>query len=146
MASFARQLTVGYTPQQMYELVDDIDSYPEFLPWCESARVSRAAAGKVEASLGLRKGPLAHSFTTANVHDAKALTIAVRLKRGPLHSLVGKWHFAAAKDDGCTVRFEIRYQFANRILEHMLGPLFAHVYENMVEAFAKRARQVYGRR
>ncbi|MBF2734845.1 MAG: type II toxin-antitoxin system RatA family toxin [Betaproteobacteria bacterium AqS2] len=144
MASFARELRVPYAPEEMFDLVDDVDSYPQFLPWCVAAAARRDGAD-IEATLTLERGPLRHSFTTRNRHDREALRIEVGLLRGPLRDLKGTWRFIQ-EDAGCLVSFEIDYRFANRALDMLLGPLFARVYEHMVTAFAQRAVEVYGPR
>ena len=132
-----------YTPQQMYELVGDVASYPEFLPWCEHSDVVKTGKNRVEATLHVRKGPLSHSFSTLNIHDHDARTITFCLSRGPLHTLVGQWTFDEEEQGGCLVGFAIHYRFSTRLLEFMLGPLFTHVYESMVDAFVKRAHDIY---
>lgn len=145
MASFARELRVPHAPDRMFGLVDDIESYPQFLPWCAAATVRRDAEGDgLEATLTLARGPLRYSFATRNRHDREALRIKVGLLRGPLRHLRGNWSF---EEDGagCMVRFAIDYDFESRALEIMLGPLFERVYERMVSAFAQRADEVYGR-
>lgn len=144
MASFARELRVPYAPGEMFDLVDDVDSYPQFLPWCVAAAARRDGMD-VDATLTLERGPLRRSFTTRNRHDRAALRIEVGLLRGPLRDLRGTWRFAPA-DAGCLISFEIDYRFANRALDLLLGPLFARVYERMVTAFAQRAAAVYGPR
>ena len=143
MASFNRELEVKYTPIQMYELVDDIDSYPKFLPWCVGSSVKKLDDKYQEATLVLEKGLLKHEFTTLNEHNRDGLIINVSLAKGPLKHLKGKWHFTEDNKGGCVIKFQIDYSFANRVLNKLLGPLFAGVYEHMVTAFAKRAEEIY---
>ena len=143
MASFARSLEVPYTPQQMFALVEDIESYPEFLPWCVASTTDRTHGEQVYATLKLARGPLRYSFATYNKHDKSNCRIEVRLARGPLKTLQGLWRFIPVNEH-CKIEFEISYAFSNRVLEHLLDPLFALVYERMVDAFAARADNVYG--
>ena len=144
MASFTRTLQVPYSPGSMFALVDRVEDYPQFLPWCSEASVERYANNEILATLVLRRGGLQHRFSTTNHHDREALCINVRLARGPLSFLRGRWSFHDNRSGGCEVRFVIDYAFANRLLDRLLGPLFATVYERMVDAFAKRADDVYG--
>ena len=144
MASFNRSLHVPYEPAEMFDLVDRVEDYAEFLPWCVGTEVVRGDGNKVEATLRLRRGIVSYQFTTANIHDRDKLQIDVRLARGPLSFLVGTWNFTNANDGGCVVGFSIDYAFSSRALGKLLGPLFAVVYERMVDAFGKRADEVYG--
>ena len=143
MASFARRLSVPYEPEKMFDLVDRVEDYPQFLPWCVASEVMRGDGIDLEATLHLRRGPVGHKFTTANRHDRKCMRIDVRLARGPLSSLVGAWTFNRS-GGGCMIEFTIDYAFSSRALDRLLGPLFATVYDRMVDAFGKRADEVYG--
>lgn len=145
MASFARSLQVPYGPEKMFDLVDRIEDYPEFLPWCVGSDVVRGNGTDVEATLHLKRGPISHRFTTANRHDRDGMRIDVRLARGPLSSLAGTWRFTE-RPGGSEISFEIDYAFSSRAMDKLLGPLFATVYERMVDAFGKRADEVYGKR
>lgn len=129
----------------MFALVDRVEDYPQYVPWCVGSEVSRDdASPQLLATLHLQYGTLRHSFTTQNEHDATAEIIRVKLARGPLSFLHGEWRFLAHGEGGCRIEFEIDYEFSNRILTALLSPMFAAVYDRMIHAFAQQSHKVYG--
>ena len=135
----------------MYALVVDIPSYPKFLPWCEKAEVLTRDNAGMTAKLHLAYGGLRHAFTTRNTHVADS-SVTVSLVDGPFSVLDGSWRFVplvlpgAQPAAACKIEFDLRYAFSNRALEMVLSPVFDKVANTFVDAFVKRAAQVYGER
>jgi ribosome-associated toxin RatA of RatAB toxin-antitoxin module len=135
----------------MYALVVDIPSYPRFLPWCEKAEVLEHHESGMTAKLHLAYGGLSHAFTTRNTHLADS-GVTVSLVDGPFSVLDGSWRFLPLTLPGpqpgpaCKIEFELRYAFSSRPLEMVVSPVFDKVANTFVDAFVKRAAQVYGER
>lgn len=134
---------VPYTPAQMYALVDDIEAYPEFLPWCKSTRVLSRTEDEVRATIELSRGGVEKSFTTCN-RNQKNKMIEMRLVEGPFRRLEGFWRFDALGDDGCKVSLDLEFEFASRMLDMVIGPVFSQIANSLVDSFQKRAVAVYG--
>ncbi len=142
MARIVRSLDVPYPAQQMYGIVDRIEDYPQFLPWCLATSVERSPGGRVAAEMKVGKGRLRHTFATQNTHDPDKLEISIRLARGPFSDLHGNWRFIE-RPGGCRIDFLIEYEFATRALDRLLSPLFAAAYGRMVDSFAERAHELH---
>ena len=143
MPDVSRSVLVGYTPAQMFALVDAVEEYPKFLPWCSAATVSHRDDRTTRATLSIRYRGLKQAFTTLNDKDAPK-EMRLRLVEGPFRQLDGLWRFSELASRGCKVELQLRYEFSSRILEKLVGPVFDHIANTMVDAFAKRAEQVYG--
>jgi len=139
----SRTALVPYAPGEMYELVADVEKYPGFLPWCRAARVSERARDTVEASLEIGRGPIRKTFTTRNVHTPVS-RIDIHLVDGPFEHLQGCWQFIAVDDAGCKVALDLDFELAGGWLRKTLGPIFGEIANGMVEAFCRRARELYG--
>ena len=129
----------------MFELVADIESYPGFLPWCVDAKVHNRDPEMVEATLRMAKGPLRKSLTTRNRMRPPEI-IEVGLLRGPFSRLQGLWRFEPAPGGGARISLGMEFEINNVILRRTLGPLFGEIANSMVDAFCRRAREVYGGR
>jgi ribosome-associated toxin RatA of RatAB toxin-antitoxin module len=142
MAIISRQKIVPYTPAQMYQLVNDIEHYPAFVPWCHSAKVHHRSEDEVEASLCFARGGLSKSFTTRNYlqHDKM---IEVHLVSGPFKHLHGFWRFIPETNGHCKVAYDMEFEIAGRLLSLAFGPLFQQASNRLVDAFCQRAEQVY---
>jgi ribosome-associated toxin RatA of RatAB toxin-antitoxin module len=127
----------------MYDLVNDIESYPEFLPWCRKSSIIERKEEELKAELELAKGSLHKTFTTHNRMQPGKF-IEVRLVEGPFKHLEGFWRFDDLGEDGSRVVLDMEFEFSNTILRMTLGPVFHQVTNTLVDAFTKRARQVYG--
>ncbi len=126
----------------MYELVNDVESYPQFLPWCNRVDVLRRQDDLLQATLHLAQGGLKYSFTTENrMIPGSAITLA--LVEGPFNKFEGLWRFNAAPE-GSEVSPMIEFEFANRVLNFSFGKVFGHIANSMVAAFCERAREHYG--
>lgn len=143
MHQVRRELEVPYTASQMFMLINDVRAYPKFLPWCGDVNVLVESKDLVVASLQLKKGALRKSFTTRNRlyphHE-----IRLELVEGPFRSLHGEWLFNDRIDGGCRISFQLQFQFASKLLESMLNPVFSNISHTLIEAFSARAAQVYG--
>jgi ribosome-associated toxin RatA of RatAB toxin-antitoxin module len=146
MTTLNRSALVPYTPAEMFALVDDIESYPEFLPWCRSTQVLSRDKDEVYATIELARGAIRKSFTTHN-RLQKDKIIEVRLVKGPFHHLEGFWRFDAIGDgEGCRVSLAMEFEFSNRLIGLALGPVFSEITATLVDAFCEHARERYGQR
>lgn len=127
----------------MFDLVNDVESYPHFLPWCRSASVLSSREGEVRARIEMAKGALHRSFTTRNELQPARL-IRVRLENGPFKRLAGDWSFEPTRDGGCRVSLDLEYEFAGRVLSAVVGPVFNQIAQTMVDSFVRRANALYG--
>ncbi len=141
MAAVKRSAFSPFTPTQMYTLVNDVAAYPSFLPWCAEAGVLTEENGIMRARLKFKKGRFDYAFTTEN-RLRTDVGIEMHLVDGPFEKLHGQWRFEAA-DGGCLVTFELEFEFGGRILGAALSAAFKPIADSMVEAFRKRAYDVY---
>lgn len=127
----------------MYALVADVKEYPEFLPWCRDACVTTPGEESVEARLEIGRGPFRKSFTTRNVlrRDSR---IEIELVDGPFKHLQGCWRFVSLDGAGCRIELDLEFELSNTVLRRTLGPLFREMADTMVDAFCRRARELYG--
>lgn len=128
---------------EMFALVEGIEAYPRFLPWCGSTRIVERREELVIASIEIAYGGVRQSFTTENRHAAPH-EIVITLRDGPFRALDGAWRFRPLGDDACKVEFELHYEFASRTLERLVGPVFTHIANSFIDAFVRRAEQLYG--
>lgn len=142
MPAVQRAAFIPFSSRQMFELVNDVEAYPEFLPWCSDARLERREADGIVATLTVAKGPMHHSFTTEN-HNREFDRIEMHLLKGPFKRLHGVWRFDEAPG-GCTVALDLDFEFSNRILAAALSKVFHLLTASMVDAFRQRAAIVYG--
>tara|TARA_B100001750_G_C15321208_1_gene502324 strand:+ start:142 stop:582 length:441 start_codon:yes stop_codon:yes gene_type:complete len=136
---------VPYSASEMFKLVDDIEAYPQFLPWCTSAEVLDRTSNRVEATLELTKGNATKAFSTRNTLIADT-SIAIELLGGPFRCLSGGWCFDLLGDEGCKVTLDLEFEFENRVVDMMIGSFFEETCKSLVNAFTDRAEQVYGPR
>jgi ribosome-associated toxin RatA of RatAB toxin-antitoxin module len=127
----------------MFALVDDVESYPRFLPWCTAAKVEERSPGAVRATLTVGMRGLRQSFTTLNELRA-AEAIDMRLVKGPFRRFAGAWRFKPLSPEACAVEFSLEYELAGP-LARMLEPLFDRIADTMVDAFTRRAAELYGK-
>lgn len=144
MRTIHRGATVSYAPAQMFELVNDIASYPKFLPWCKTARVLERDEHQIRATLTVAKRGLEKSFTTLNLLQ-RPQRIEMRLVEGPFHRLEGLWLFNPV-DTGCCISLDMTFEISGKIMAMTLGPVFNHAANLLVDAFVERAHEVYGAR
>ena len=143
MAEVVKTVLVPYSPQQMFDLVDGVERYPEFLPWCGATRLLHRDAGITRATLTIAFKGVKQSFTTDNPKTIPT-AMDIRLVEGPFRRLDGSWRFTDLGGQGCRIEFRLSYELASRILDKLIGPVFGHIANTLVEAFIRRAEQVYG--
>ncbi len=129
----------------MFVLIDDVEAYPEFLPWCNDAEVRNRTDNIVEATLELHKGSLSNHFTTRNTRR-EFETIDLELIGGPFRHLQGGWQFTEIGEEGCKVSLELEFEFENKLIDMMFGAFFEDTCNSLVDAFTKRAQVVFGAR
>ncbi|MBI5717375.1 MAG: type II toxin-antitoxin system RatA family toxin [Burkholderiales bacterium] len=150
MKHVRRSVLLWYSPREMYTLVTDVEAYPQFLPWCDRAEVLATDAESVTARLNLAYMGVRHAFTTRNQHVADR-SVNVSLVDGPFSVLEGSWLFQplgrpGGEEQACKIEFDLRYTFANGALERVVSPVFDRVANTLVDAFVRRAEDVYGAR
>jgi ribosome-associated toxin RatA of RatAB toxin-antitoxin module len=145
MRRVKRSALVPYRAEEMFRLVDDIDAYPDFLPWCTRSEVLSRSAGQVEATLELSKGAIRKTFTTRNTLAAGE-EIGIELLGGPFRQLSGGWRFKSLGEEGCKVTLELQFEFESRIVDSVFGAFFEDTCNSLVDAFTRRAAEVYGKR
>jgi coenzyme Q-binding protein COQ10 len=140
--TYADRKLVGYTPEQLYDLVADVGRYPEFLPWCVGARVRSQTPTELVADLTIGFGPFRESFTS-RVTLERPHKIQVRYENGPFRYLNNQWVFIP-DPNGVQVDFWVDFEFRSKLLQRAIGVVFNEAVRRMVGAFLKRARDVYG--
>ena len=146
MKTVHKSVLIWYSAAEMFSLVTDVASYPKFLPWCDRACVLEEDTQGVTAQVGLSIAGLKQSFTTRNTH-IKDRRVNLKLVNGPFSKLDGHWDFTPvgkAGDRACKIDFTLRYDFDNAVLAALIGPVFDKIAGSLVDAFVKRAGQVYG--
>lgn len=145
MAIINKSLLVPYSAQQMYDLINAIEAYPEFLPWCKSAVVHSRAETELSATIGLSKGPLNYSITTVNTMRPHS-EINMSYAAGPFKHCAGSWKFIDQNNaQQCQVLFNFAYEFTNIFVGLTIEPIFYPITNTLVDAFYQRAIAVYGK-
>jgi ribosome-associated toxin RatA of RatAB toxin-antitoxin module len=143
MALVEKSVLVPYSAEQMYLLVERVEDYPLFLPWCGGTKVQKRDETGMEATIVIRFHGITQSFSTTNLHFPFE-RIDVRLKDGPFKNLDGDWRFIKLKDTACKVAFRLEYSFSNVLLEALIGPVFHYIATTFIESFTRRAEALYG--
>jgi ribosome-associated toxin RatA of RatAB toxin-antitoxin module len=143
MHSVERSVLVLHSASQMFDLVADVEKYPQFMPWCGGATVSAHDANGMQASITISFAGLKQTFTTRNKHQYPSC-IELELVDGPFSALTGKWEFISLSQDACKVLFTLNYQFSNRTLETLVGPIFNRIASSFIDSFTQRAQVCYG--
>jgi ribosome-associated toxin RatA of RatAB toxin-antitoxin module len=143
MAVVEKSVLIERTAVQMFELVDRVEDYPTFLPWCGGTELLERTDTKTAARIHINYHGLKAHFATENAKEIPR-QMNIRLREGPFRSMDGGWRFTPLGDTACKVEFRLQYEFSSRILEKALGPVFHHIANTFVESFVKRAQQVYG--
>ncbi len=140
MREVVRSAMVAVSAEKLYELINDVERYPEFVPGCRVARVEERGDGYVVATLGVQRSALNTEFTTRNELEP-GRRVTMRLVKGPFRFLEGVWDIAPIGDQGCSVTLRLRFEFANRLAGAMFAPLFEETAASLVDAFVRRSRQ-----
>ena len=131
---------VAVSAERLYELINDVERYPEFVPSCRVARVEERGEGYVIATLGVQRSALNTEFTTRNELEP-GRRVTMRLVKGPFRFLEGVWDIEPIGEQGCSVTLRLRFEFANRLAGAMFAPLFEETAASLVDAFVRRSRQ-----
>jgi ribosome-associated toxin RatA of RatAB toxin-antitoxin module len=143
MKRITRSAIVEHSAERMFTLVDDVESYPRFLPWCRAATVEERTAASVQATLSVGMRGLRQTFSTRNeLHPPEAMEM--RLVKGPFRHFAAAWRFKPLSAQACAVEFSLEYEMAGP-LARILEPLFDHIADTMVDAFTRRAGELYGK-
>lgn len=143
MKEIRRSALVEHSAAEMYRLVDDVESYPQFLPWCREVRVEMIA-GRRHATLTVGLGALRQSFTTVN-ENQPGEAIDLRLVEGPFKRFKAAWRFTPLSESACEIVYTMQYEFASRVIGKLLEPLFDQIADTMVDAFTRRADELHPR-
>ncbi|HEY8609483.1 MAG TPA: type II toxin-antitoxin system RatA family toxin [Noviherbaspirillum sp.] len=143
MAVVHKSVLLPYSAEQMFALVDRIEDYPQFLPWCGGTDVRKREGDQVVASMSINYHGIKQTFATENINYPPN-KIAMTLLEGPFKHLHGNWHFKPLRADACKVEFDLQYEFSSRLLEQIIGPVFSMIANSFVDSFSKRAEVLYG--
>jgi len=143
LAVINKSALVAYTPGQMFALVDDVEAYVEFLPWCSGSTVLTRTESELTASLAISHSGFHKTFSTRNVYGADS-SINMYLLEGPFKKLEGIWRFQALGDQGCKIALDLEFEFSSRLVGMTFGPLFGQMAGSLVDAFTQRASTIYG--
>ncbi|MGH8143808.1 MAG: type II toxin-antitoxin system RatA family toxin [Steroidobacteraceae bacterium] len=136
-----RSALVTRPPAVLYQLVEDVERYPEFVPGCTSAQVLERGEGEMVARLAVRRGPLRTEFTTRNQLDP-GRGVHIQLVEGPFRVLEGQWSFTPIASNGCRIQLALRFQFSNALKSALFDPLFEETAASLVRAFVARAQSL----
>jgi ribosome-associated toxin RatA of RatAB toxin-antitoxin module len=142
MKQVSRSALVSFSAEQMFDLVNDVARYPEFLPGCSGSRVIESSNGAMVASVDVSKAGISKTFTTSN-ELVCGEAIMMNLVDGPFKTLKGGWFFTALDEQACKVELKLEFEFSSKMIEMAFGKVFNELTNNMVNAFTKRAKQVY---
>ncbi len=145
MSQVVKSVLVPYSPAEMFELVDGVELYPKFLPWCAGSEVHARDDTLTEASIRIGYMQVRQEFSTVNSKRYPE-EMTLKLKSGPFRNLEGYWRFRPLGESACKIEFMLQYDFSSALLAKVLGPVFGHIANTLVDAFVERAEQVYGAR
>lgn len=143
MAQVDRSALVLHTAEQMFDLINDVERYPEFLPWCSRTELLSQSEDELVATLFLSKAGIKYSFTTRNQLRRPAQMI-IELEDGPFSTLAGTWDFKALSDEACKVHLNLNFEFSGKITSLAMSKVFNQVATTLVDAFVARADEIYG--
>ena len=143
MRKVSRSALVQHSAGDMFALVDDIEAYPQFLPWCKSTTVHFREGDIVEATLELQRAELSKQFRTRN-QATNNDSIEMSLVDGPFRQLAGRWRFTQLGDAGSKVELDLEFEFASSVIDALFGRFFEDICSSLVDAFTRRADELYG--
>ena len=144
MTHVQRSAFLPFPVDNIYELVNDVDSYPEFIPWCVNCEIHESNDNEKKATMYFASRGINASVTTRN-ELVKNEKIIMHLVSGPFKHLIGEWQFHSIDENACKVELDMQYSFSNRLYEVTLGPIFNQVATKLVSAFTQRAIELYGK-
>jgi ribosome-associated toxin RatA of RatAB toxin-antitoxin module len=139
----SRSALVPFSANQMFALVADVESYPEFLPWCSGAILHSKDSEFVEASLELQRGSIKKSFRTRNSLEP-GVAMGIELVGGPFRHMSGGWRFQQLGDEGSKVSLELEFEFENRLTDSLFGRYFEDTCNSLIDSFTQRANEIFG--
>lgn len=142
MVEIKKQVIVPYSPEQMFNLVHDIENYPKYLPWCTHVDIRENSADYIVGAVYLEYLKVKTHFVTRNEYYPHN-KIDLKLVDGPFKVLYGSWNFTKLGTHGCKIDFVLHYEFANSFLDKLIGPVFSYISKNIVDCFIKEAHQKY---
>jgi ribosome-associated toxin RatA of RatAB toxin-antitoxin module len=142
MARVEKSVLVAHPPECMFELVDRVEDYPDFLPWCGGTELILRDDQRTVATIHIAYLGIRQSFTTENL-KTHPREMRISLQDGPFAELEGDWSFFPLGDDACKIEFRLQYVFSSRVLETILAPVFSHITNTFVDAFVRRADEVH---
>jgi len=142
MATVEKTVLVAHSAEQMFQLVDCVEDYPAFLPWCGGSSVVDKSENVVHATVHINYHHIKQSFTTEN-NRKPPHQIDITLQDGPFRHLDGCWRFIPLSDSACKIEFRLHYEFSSKLLEKLVGPVFHYIANSFVDAFIHRAEKVY---
>ena len=146
MKKLLKSVLIWYSPEEMFRLVTDVDQYKNFLPWCHQSKVLHSSGLEMDAEVGIGMAGLNQVFVTHNTHIENR-EVHMKLIKGPFSNLDGTWTFEPVGDNSqraCKVTLSLEYGFSSATLAAVVGPVFDKIAVSLVDAFVKRAEQVYG--
>jgi ribosome-associated toxin RatA of RatAB toxin-antitoxin module len=143
MAVVEKSVLIEHTPEAMFKLVDDVEHYPLFLPWCESVEVHERSETITAATLHLNYHGIKANFSTENGKVFPSL-MTIRLREGMFRNLDGSWRFTPLGETACKTEFKLHYEFANKVVEKAVGPVFNVIANTFIDSFVKRAQALHG--
>jgi ribosome-associated toxin RatA of RatAB toxin-antitoxin module len=143
MPIIKKNTVVPHSAEQMFQLVNAIEEYPQFIPWCVGSEVLSRNQDEIQARLNFAKGGLEKSFTTRNLLQPNKM-VEIRLVNGPFRHLEGFWRFNDLENGQCEIKLDMEFEFSSPLLAFAFGPVFTKVANTLVEAFQQRAKEVYG--
>ncbi|AUX73458.1 type II toxin-antitoxin system RatA family toxin [Erwinia pyrifoliae] len=142
MSQISRSALVPFSAEQMFRLVNDVDSYPQFLPGCVGSRILEACPAQMTAAVDVSKAGISKTFVTRNTLTDNQ-SIDMQLVDGPFRKLSGGWRFTALSEEACKVELNLDFEFTNMLVELAFGRVFKELASSMVQAFTQRAKEVY---
>jgi len=144
MNTLKRSAIVPFTTHQMFELVNTIEDYPRFLPWCQSSKIISRTKEEVVATLEINWKGMHKSFTTRNLLYPYE-RMEINLINGPLKHMEGIWNFHSLDKQACKVLLDLEFEFAGGLIDRFFQPVFQHIANTLVDAFCKRAAELYAK-
>ncbi len=142
MAKISHSALVPYSAEKMYQLVNDVDAYSEFLPGCSGSRILESDEHQMTAAVDVSKAGISKTFVTRNTLQSNQ-SIHMQLVDGPFRKLTGGWSFTPLSEDACKVELNLEFEFTNMLVELAFGRVFKELTGSMVKAFTQRAKEVY---
>ena len=142
MAQVEKTVLVMHSCAAMFQLVDAVEDYPQFLPWCGGSELSERTEVATQATIHINYHGIQQHFTTRN-HKQFPHRMDITLVDGPFKQLAGHWHFIPLREDACKIEFKLEYVFANSLVERIIAPVFSHIANTFVDSFVKQADKLH---